>query len=225
MKKLLPLCILLVWQTAKSQDIIQLWYPYVINVLPNCGVETFERKFPVSTNSRETVKLYSFNTNSPAFSLFYNGKKINKRDSISLTASKPALFTAKFETIPENKDSLFISFETSIDSMEIFKKGAIQLLFKDFIISRYPFDEEENYVVELTKSCLDSIKIYFPPGGTETSVSLYKSQKAKKSLRSIWFQFGDNKKNYITFYKKDTGRYFIRQASCWTFDAYWLTIK
>ena len=126
MKKLLPFYILLIWQTAKSQDIIQLWHPYTINVLPNCGIQTFEREFPITTNSKETVKLFSFNTDSPEFSLFYEGKKINKHDSISLTASKPALFKVKFESLPKNQDSLFISFETSIDSMEIFKKGNIK---------------------------------------------------------------------------------------------------
>jgi hypothetical protein len=225
MKKLLPLCILLCWQTAKSQDIIQLWHPYSINVLPNCGLQAFEREFPITTNSKETVRLYSFKTNSSEYSLFYEDKKINEQDSISLTVSKPALFKVKFETIPKNQDSLFISFETSIDSMEIFRKGAIHLLFKEFIIPRYPFNEEKNYVVELSKSCLDSIKVYFPFGGTETSISVYNSQNEKKSLRSIWYQLGDNEKNYITFYKKDVGRYFIRQASCWTADSYWLTIK
>lgn len=225
MKKLLPLYILLIWQTAKSQDIIQLWHPYTLNVLPNCGVQTFEREFPISTNSKETVKLFSFNTNSSEFSLFYEGKKINKHDSINLTASNPAVFKIKFASLPQNQDSLYISFQTSIDSMETFKKGTINLLFKEFIISRYPFNDEKNYVVELSKSCLDSIRVYFPYGGTETGISLYHSQNEKKSLRSIWYQLGDNEKNYITFYKKDIGRYFIRQASCWTADSYWLTIK
>jgi len=225
MKKLLHFYILLIWQPAKSQDIIQLWYPYTINVLPICGAQTFERAFPITTNSKETVKLFSFNTNSSKFSLFYNGKKVNTQDTISLTASKPAVFKVKFESLPQNQDSLFISFETSIDSMEIFKKGTINLLFNYFIISRYPFNEEKNYVVELSKSCLDSIRVYFPFGGTETSISLYKSQNEKRSLRSVWYQLGDNDKNYITFYKKDIGRYYIRQASCWTADSYWLTIK
>ena len=225
MKKLLPLYMLLFWQTSKSQDIIQLWHSYIINVLPDCGVQTFEREFPITTNSKETVKLYSFQTNSAEYSLFYDGKKINEKDSINLTISKPALFKIKFDRIPKNQDSLFISFETSIDSMEIFKKGKIHLLFKEFVISRYPFNDEKNYIIELSKSCLDSIKVYFPYGGTETSISLYTSQSAENPIKTIWYQFGDKGKNYITFKKEDIGCYFVTQASCWTGDAYSITIR
>ncbi len=225
MKIIFSLCILLIWQTAKSQDIIQLWYPQNLNVLPNCNLKSFEREFRITTNSTQIVNLYSFITNSIEYSLFYNDKLINERDSISLTDLSPAIIKVKFEKVPQNQDTSFILFESSIDSIEIFKKGKIHLLFKEFRIPRNTSNEVKNYVVELSNSCLDSINVYFPYGGTETSISLYNSQNEEKALRSIWYSFGENEKNYITFYKKDIGRYFIRQASCWTGDLYWLTIK
>ncbi|MGC4102862.1 hypothetical protein [Ferruginibacter sp.] len=224
MKNLFLFLIILSWQTIKSQNIIQLWQPYTVNILPNCGARDFEKEFSITTNSNEAIKLYNFNTHGTEYRIFYEGKKVEEKDSISLTALKPAVFKIRFDTMPRNQDSLHLTYTTSIDSMEIFKQGYIHFLFKGFIISRFPFTEKD-YVVELSKSCLDSIRVYFPSGGTETGTRLYRSGNLKKMFRYIWYNWGDDKKSFITFYRKDIGRYLVQQASCWTADSFWLTIK
>ena len=210
-------------QAAKTQDTLQLWYPYQINVLPNCSVKSFERSVPITTNSKSVVKLYSLKTNSNEYILLYNGKEVQEEDTVSLTGTKPAIFTVKFETMPKNQDSLYFSFKTNT-SKEIFKKGQIKLLFKEYNIARNEISSEKVQTVELSQSCLDSINVYFPFGGTETHISLYDPQNLQKPIKSIWYQLFSNT-NYMTFSRKDIGRYFVTLSSCWSGTEFWLTIK
>jgi hypothetical protein len=192
--------------------------------LPNCSIKSFERSVPITTNSKNVVKLYSFKPDSNEYILLYNGKEVQEGDTISLTETKPALFTVKFEKIPKNQDSLYFSLETSLDSNVILKKIDIPLLFKKYKISQNEIGPEKDQTVELSQSCLDSINVYFPYGGTETNISLYDPQNLQKPIKSIWYQVF-SEKNYMTFSRKDIGRYFVRLASCWWGAGFWLTIK
>lgn len=224
-KILLPVFIVLCGQTTKAQDILQLWYPRHINVLPNCGATALSLDVPFTTNTVNEIKLYGLTINSNECALLYNGKVVQAQDTISLTATKPVILKIRFAAIPTNQDGLNLSFQTSIDSMAIFRRGAIQLLFKEYVISQYGLDTQHDHIVALSKTCLDSIKVYFPSGGTETGVSLFESPKSEKPIRSIWYQFGNKANNYITFSKKDIGRYFVVMSSCWSGQSFWLTIE
>jgi len=223
----IALLLLFAWcgQTAGAQDILQLWYPYQVNMLPACGNKAFEKNVPIITNSKKAVKLYSFKPDNNEFTLIYNGKEVREQDTISLTQTKPAILKARFKKMPANQDSLYFSFETSIDSMEIFKRGSIQLLFKEYAVSQIRFVADQEQVVELSKSCLDSIRVYYPFGGTETMIDLYNPQNLESPVRHIWYRIESNAKNYMTFSRKDIGRYYVRLSSCWTGDSFWLTIQ
>lgn len=224
-KILLPVFSVMCWQTAKAQNILQLWYPDHINMLPDCNATIFDRDVPFTTNTLNEIRLYGLKINSNECTLLYNGKVVQAQDTISLTATKPAIFKIRFQGIAKNQSGLKLSFETSIDSMEIFRTGVIQLLFNEYVISQYALDKQQDPVVALSKSCLDSIKVYFPFGGTETGVSLFKSQKSVKPIRSIWYQFDNKAINYITFSKQDIGRYFVVMSSCHSGQSFWLTIQ
>jgi hypothetical protein len=213
-------------QVVKAQDILQLWYPYQLNVLPDCNTKPIVNNISFTTNSKEVVGLYSFKSNSNEFILLYNGKQVQKKDTISLSEAQPAIFEVKFDVIPRYQDSLFVSFETTIDGSKIFKKGIIQLHFKKYVITKDEISTQKEQVLELSKSCLDSIRVYFPYGGTETNISLHNNPNdTQEPIKSIWYQFGSIEKNYITFSKKDIGKYYVRLASCWWGAGFWLTIK
>lgn len=212
-------------ETAIIQDIIQLWYPYQVNVLPNCNNKPFDRTFPFTTNSKREVSLFSFKTNSNEFILLYEDKEIKENDTISLTEKKPAIFKIRFKGVPRKQDSVYLSFETSVDSMEIFRKGSIQFLFNKYVISQDEVMDRKSQIVELSKSCLDKINVIFPFGGTETFIDLYNSKNLKKPFKTIWYEFKPNAKNYITFSKKDVGRYLVKFAAHHWGTGFWLTIK
>lgn len=213
-------------QVAKTQNIVQLWYPNEVNVLYDCNMKSFVKSIPFTTNSDEVVGLHSFKANSKKFILLYNGKQIQKEDTISLTKANSAMLTVEFKTMPKDQDSLYFGFETTINNNEVFKKGEIQLLHKKYAISNHEISEQKDQIVELSTSCLDSIQVYFPYGGTETSITLHNNPNDTQApIKSAWFQFGSIKKNYITFSKKDIGKYYVRSISCWTGSGFWLTIK
>jgi hypothetical protein len=116
---------------------------------------------------------------------------------------------------------------SSLNSSEIkvTSEDIISISPYQFRISSQQFMDGKNLAVELSKSNLDSFIVYFPFGGTETSISVYKSMKSKKAIHEIDYSFGDTEGSYIVFKKPYREKYFINLASChWTGNI-WLLIK
>ena len=83
----------------------------------------------------------------------------------------------------------------------------------------------KSQVISITKLGIDSIAILFPAGGTQTSISLYKSKKSTDPLRYIGFAFEDDESNLMCFSKSDIGKYYVRLTSCHWRNGFFLTIK
>jgi hypothetical protein len=72
----------------------------------------------------------------------------------------------------------------------------------------------------------DSLRIYFPAGGTVTHAGLYKDSLLNEEIASTpSFGLMDNGNNFMTLNKDKTGRFFLNYGSCHWGSRMWIVIE
>ena len=85
--------------------------------------------------------------------------------------------------------------------------------------------QQENELSVFIPKNQDSIRVYFPNGGTVSEVSFYlDSTLKKKAFKSISYSLMDTN-NFLNFSKKDIGRYYACFGSCHWSKNFWFQIK
>lgn len=79
--------------------------------------------------------------------------------------------------------------------------------------------------IELPKLC-DSIRLYFPAGGTVTSATLYKDSLLKNEFCSTpSFGIMEDSLGFMTISSKTTGKFYLFYGSCHWGSRMWINIK
>lgn len=160
-----------------------------------------------------------------------NGKKLDPTRPLYLNKRKPLQCKLTFKRNLDKNQSEF-TFQTHHKE---FLKNKIKINYGVYSITHEPIKEGREVIVNFSQSCNDSIRVYFPYGGTVSSVSLKKdkdSTSIKPPLRTISYMIGfredyekEGEKNYFTFSRSDIGKYYVNFSSCHWGNNFWLTIK
>lgn len=88
------------------------------------------------------------------------------------------------------------------------------LTYGQYVITNDDMKTGKQHTVHISGSCSDSFKIYFPYGGTISTVRLcIDTPWNSQSFKHFSYMKG-SKDNYMIFTQADTGRYYIRFTSC-----------
>jgi hypothetical protein len=189
--------------------------------LTNCKSQLAEFDYTISTNANETVKAYSFDLGNTEFEIYNNNKKISKLDTIDFDSQKPIHLKLKY-TLNTIRPALF-TFATN-KGTKLF--DSIRITYGDYNLTVEDIKKNSSHTFNVSKNCNDSIRIHFSPGGTSTSVVLYKIlNSGKKEFMSAVGILGENEFDYFTFTRKDIGRYLVSYSSCHWRKRFWLGIK
>jgi hypothetical protein len=204
----------------KADDKISIFYDSEVGVVESCPGQIATGVIEISTNSKTQIKVYNLRINQIDYELFYNGKKLDTLNSLILTENKSIKLLFKFKIASKEPFSTKLFFHTTdsnyLNNTIVFTLGQIAISIDDIHDSR-------NQTLAISEGCLDSIRVYFPIGGTLSHVNLYKDSK-KEIFKSVSY-FAMEIDTYITLSKNDTGRYLVDFSSCHWGEKFWLTVK
>lgn len=220
--KILTVAFFIIFLTSfKLKDEVYIWYPQEIGIVQTCKEQEVEILIEVTTESVKKIKVHSFSLDKFDFTIFKDNKAFTETDTLLLTKNSPIKLKVKFKILPSDKPKTF-NFKTNQDK---YSNNQIKLSYGQYLITSIDIRARKEEFINVTESCQDSIKVFFPYGGTVSSATLYNdSTQAKKELKSISYHFGGGG-NFIMFSKADIGRYYVHFGSCHWGNEFWLTIK
>ena len=220
--KIVSLLVVVFLTSFMSREIkIWLYFPKQVGVIQTCNGQETEFDINITTNSSKKIKVFSFDVGIKDFTLFNDEKEIKKTDTLYCNEKHPLKLKGKYKI----DDSLSVSlFKFKTDDPD-YLNNEIKVFYGEYFISSKEIRDRKEQVISVSESCSDSIRVYFPYGGTVSSASLYNdSTSTTKAYKSICYGFGDAN-NHLTFSKADVGRYFVSFGSCHWGNDFWLTIK
>ena len=185
-------------------------YKTLFSVPQNCAGDTVEIKVEIWSEA-ENIGLTNFFSPNKTTTFYYGSKLISKSDVFYVGAQRTVFLTVRY-VIEEGKENWIIFNSNSKQQPD----GVIKINHGEYTVpvERPLLDNNTEYDVPLTSSCNDSLRVYFPYGGTITSISLNKFG-AKDSADLKWISYGmHDKNNYMSFAKSDTGRYAVMLSAC-----------
>jgi hypothetical protein len=200
---------------------VYIWFPQEIGVVQTCNGEDVEIVVEITTESVKKIKVHSFSLGKSDFTIFEDNRALTKTDTIILSQKSPLKLKVKYKIQSSNTPKTFI-FKTNIGN---YSKNQIKLSYGNYFITTADIKAGKEQFINASGSCQDSIKVYFPYGGTVSGAKVYSdSTQTKKEYKSISYGIRD-KENFITFTKADVGRYYVDFGSCHWGGEFWLTVK
>lgn len=186
-------------------------FPRKIGIIQSCAGDTVEFEVEIYTNSSKKIALHSFELADTDCKIYFEGNQITKKDSIVLSSAQP--ITIKVEYILTNQKPTTMSFNSNLNK---YSTNEIALSYGNFWVNADDIENEEGQIINLSKSCSDSICIFFPSGGTVTSVSIFKIFKDStyEEFQPSFSTISEKCPNIFVFHKTDTGNYFVNYSSC-----------
>jgi hypothetical protein len=211
---------ILLFTSFKKNDEVHIRYPYEVGVVNACEGNEDEIQIEIETESIKKIKVHSFELGKSNFIIFIENKIFKASDTLLLTKDKPIKMKVKYKIQPST-DTVF-TFKTDQDN---YLNNRINIFYGQKIITRDDVRSGKEQFIRLLGSCQDSIKVFFPYGGTISSVNLYNdTTNTEKEFKSIYYGVFDPD-NFINFTKADTGRYFVQFSACYWGGEFWLNIK
>ena len=205
----------------KPKDEVYIRFPNEIGLVETCVGQDVEVIIDITTESLKKIKVHSFSLGLYDFSLFKDSKSLALTDTTFLSKNSPLTFKVKYKLISSDKPTTF-SFKTNLDK---YSTNQIKLNYGQYLIRTSDITAGKEQFINVSESCQDSIKVFFPYGGTVSGATLYSdtslTKNVFKSLSYGIFEEG----NFLKFTKSDVGRYFVDFGSCHWGGEFWLTIK
>ncbi len=217
----LAICFVLIHTSSRAQWVSNLGSPSEFAILDTCRLKKISKTLRIKSFSDVPIKIYSLKFNHMEHVLFAQGEEVNVLDTFFVSKLKP------LDILIELKKTQIITQDLSISYVyekENKYKESIELHFGDLLIKDNDIKLQKEQIIDFSKICSDSLRIYFPYGGTTSSVSVYKSTNSKKIFRHLGYLYGDPE-NYVVFTKADRGKYHIKFSSCYWGSNFWLVIK
>jgi hypothetical protein len=201
--------ILLLYGCASNRSIkesTEIDCPSQIGITENCENQTISKEIILTTNSTSPIKIYDF-IGKPKIIL--NDIKVLNTDTLLLSKKQPIKFNVEIinNNLQERKNS-FITFKTN---HPVHKRKTIRFIPKTLILNTKIIQEGKDIIIEKTKECIDSLSIFFPYGGTISTVNLYKESQ-NRPFKSISYMMFEN--NKIDIDNINTGIYKLHFSSC-----------
>ncbi len=206
--------------SSKQKEETYIWFPNEVGVVQNCDGQDSEIVIEITTESNKKINVHSFALDKSTFTIYKDNKVFKETDTLILTKKSPIKLKVKFKISKDNATKFF--FKTNIKK---YLNNQVNIVYGQHIITTKEVREKKEQFINLTESCQDSVRVFFPYGGTISSATLYKdSSSTNKELKSISYGMMD-KENYLTFKKADIGRYFVEFGSCHWGGEFWITVK
>lgn len=205
----------------KEKEEVYIWYPHKIGIIQSCNEKEVEFPIDITTGSKKSIKVHSFNLDKTDFVIYIDNQQILKTDTFLLSENKSLKLKVRYKISTSEPASLF-SFKTNLKK---YLDNQIKLSYGQYLITSREIREGKELLINISESCQDSVRVEFPYGGTVSSAVLYSdSSSAKRELKSITYDLME-KGNYFVFSKTDIGRYYVDFGSCHWGNEFWLTIK
>jgi hypothetical protein len=221
MKILTVILTFLFLTSFKPKDEVYIWFPDEVGVVQTCIGQDVEIKIEITTESVKKINVHSFALGQFDFSLFKDNKPLTLTDTTFLSKNSPLTLKVKYKIQSSDKPTTF-SFKTNLDK---YSTNQIKLSYGQYMVTTSDIRSGKEQFINVTESCQDSIKVFFPYGGTVSGATLYSdTTQTKKEFKSLSYGIMEEG-NFLTFTKADVGRYFVDFGSCHWGGEFWLTIK
>lgn len=221
MKLLTVVFSILLLTSFKKKEEVYIWYPRTIAVVQDCNGQEVELVVAITTESLKKISVHSFSLHESDFTIYKNNEVFSASDTLTLSKNSPLTLKVKYTLQSSNKPETF-AFKTNIDA---YSNNQIKLGYGQYSISANDIKDGKEQTINVTESCRDSIKVFFPYGGTISGATLYSdSTRSTREFKSVSYEMMQEG-NYLTFTKADVGRYFVDYGSCHWGGEFWLTIK
>lgn len=182
----------------------------------DCEGQILESKFKIYGPSGDSIKLFNLSSNLCDIEFKHNERSILNNDTIVLYDQQEyeIEFTFKYSSQQEN----YLHYST-----DFIENKVINVNTGSYYITHKEVESDSKKIINLKNNCSDSIRVYFPYGGTVTSVSVHENNKNMDFSKAIGYGAGEPD-NYITFGRNELGKYFVRYASCWWGEDFWLEL-
>lgn len=208
-------------RSGRRANLPQLFYAEQIFLSARCFGDSLKVRLEIRTDSEKDIKLFGFFMTQKNYKLTANGHQLTKADTLTIDKNHPVEIRVRFIIDKVEMKETFVKFssdQSNYQSHEMkFEFGA------DYITVKQIRSGEE-VVINFPDKCADSIKVYFPYGGTQSGASLYADSISQKSIKTVSYGIGEDG-NYLWFSKKDIGRYYVRFGACHWGNQFWMNIK
>lgn len=221
MKILTILLSILLLTSFISKDEVHIYFPNKLGVVQTCNGEEVEILIEISTESLKKINVHSFSLNKSDFTIFNHKKAHTASDTLILSKKNPIMLKVKYKLRDSYKPTTF-TFKTDIDK---YSNNQIKLNYGEYFITTRNIREREEQFINVSENCQDSIKVFFPYGGSISGATLYSdSTSTQKAIKSVSYGIMEEG-NFMTFTKAEVGRYFVDFGSCHWGGEFWLTVK
>jgi hypothetical protein len=221
MKILTVVFSILILTSFKEKGEVYIWYPHEVGIVQTCNGQEVEIFIEITTESVKNIKVHTCSLDKSDFTIFKDDKSFTEADTFLLSKNSPLKLKVKYKILSWEKPMSF-SFKTNLGK---YSYNQIKLSYGQYLITTSDIRARKEQFINITESCQDSIKVFFPFGGTVSSATLYSdSTNTKKEFKSVSYHLGGGG-NFINFSKTDIGRYYVDFGSCHWGGEFWLTIK
>lgn len=167
----------------------------------------------------EQMHVYNISSNAKEFKCFINKKQVSEPDTLIIPPEEILELEIEFKNTINQTDKV-IKFKT-IGSEE---EHEIDIYTGSFNVTEAQQINSREKSIKISESCLDSINIFFPYGGTVSSVTIYKDSLDTNFIKETSYAYEEGN-NYIKFHKNEIGKYFVYFGTCHWDENYWLTLE
>ncbi|MES2516444.1 MAG: hypothetical protein V4580_19990 [Bacteroidota bacterium] len=210
MKLLMAFLFILLSSFTVMKKYIWIKFDRAIHITRNCTAQASQFSFTVTTNSKKPIAVRDFKLGTEPFKLYSNTKEINLWDTLAVSAAHAVYLTVLFKSSRDAQEPSLFTFKTNHTEH---LNNAIELTYGDHFITSNDINKAVPQTIEVTHHCADSIKVYFPYGGTYSDVRLHKDSLHAKPCKYISYSLQAHT-NYIHLTKADTGTYFVSFNAC-----------
>lgn len=209
-------------QVKKVDKELHILHNSTVYVIPSCVGQEVSTYIEITTNSDSPIAIHSFALGSTPFKISIDDKEVTKSESLQIK-NKQLLRLKLSYIIDQQKAHSVFSFKSDYNKHELYET---QIRHGEVSISSDDVANSIEQVIDVSSSCLDSVKVHFPHGGTITSIAVFtdSNQLNVKPIKSLSYMLMDTT-DYITFSRVDTGRYFVSFGSCHWGNIFWMHVK
>jgi len=183
----------------------------------DCHGDIISGSFILYSDSYVKTEVFNLSSSICDIEFFMEGKQLQPEDILILSDFGSIEIDFEFENDKSVIKEIYFSTLTKKENVIPIHMGSFQVLNEEI-------KEGLNKIINVSGICSDSIKIFFPYGGTISSVSLHKDKDDLNYSNSISYGvFGPN--NFLTFSKADLGKHYLRFMACHWGNNFWLELK
>ena len=191
-------------------------FPNQIIINRDCNEKVIEGTIELWGSRVEPIKVFDLRSDLCEMEFFIDGRKLGNMDTLFANTEEELIIQFSFKNY--TSEEKIVKFSTPYKS-----ENTVQINLGSYFISHKEVKSGETTRINVKNNCSDSIKVYFPVGGTITSVTVHVDEHNLDSRKSTSFGMSRGV-NYIRFARSEIGKYYIRYAACHWGENFWLEL-